>query len=212
MNHWSKARSRGAGQVAPIVRPARRVAAALAVGGVALVAASCSGGAPSAAPSVASVPGHHSHPSSTGPPTVAQSDADFVAFTRCMRTNGVQMSDPVHRPGHQGLSIDLPSHSPANNRAYAACNHFLTKIEQAKQAGSGASLSAATIRALTNYASCMRQHDIDMLDPTRFGQLNLGNVPGITSNFGRYSPQFRAADRACRHLLPPGTSDNGTGP
>jgi hypothetical protein len=51
-----------------------------------------------------------------------------------------------------------------------------------------------------------------MLDPTRFGDLNLGHVPGITSDFGRYSPQFRAADAACRHFLPAGVRDDGTGP
>ena len=58
----------------------------------------------------------------------------------------------------------------------------------------------------------MRSHDINMLDPTQLGELNLGHVPGITSDFGRYSPQFRAADAACRHLLPAGVHDDGTGP
>ena len=73
-------------------------------------------------------------------------------------------------------------------------------------------LTPAQLAALTRYAQCMRRHDIDMLDPTPSGQLNLGTVPGITSNFGRYSPQFRSADAACRHLLPAGVHDNGTGP
>jgi hypothetical protein len=58
----------------------------------------------------------------------------------------------------------------------------------------------------------MRGRNIDMLDPTPQGQLNLGHVPGITDNFGRYSPQFRAADATCRHLLPAGVRDDGTGP
>jgi hypothetical protein len=58
----------------------------------------------------------------------------------------------------------------------------------------------------------MRGHDIGMLDPTPFGALSLGNVPGISNAFGRYSPQFRAADAACRHLLPAGVHDDGTGP
>jgi hypothetical protein len=53
---------------------------------------------------------------------------------------------------------------------------------------------------------------IVMLDPTPLGELNLGHVPGITSDFGRYSPQFRAADAACRHFLPTGIRDDGTGP
>jgi hypothetical protein len=58
----------------------------------------------------------------------------------------------------------------------------------------------------------MRAHDITMLDPTSSGALNLGHVPGMNSDFGRYSPQFRAADAACRRLLPAGVRDNGTGP
>ena len=73
-------------------------------------------------------------------------------------------------------------------------------------------MSAAELAALTSYAECMRSHDIGMVDPTSDGQLILGTVPGITSDFGRYSPQFRAADTACRHFLPAGVRDDGTGP
>jgi hypothetical protein len=58
----------------------------------------------------------------------------------------------------------------------------------------------------------MRAHDIPMLDPTVAGQLALGQVPGITGDSGRYSTQFRQADGACRHLLPAGVHDDGTGP
>jgi hypothetical protein len=85
-------------------------------------------------------------------------------------------------------------------------------IIQAKAAGAAAQLSPARLAALTRYAECMRSHDIGMLDPTTSGALSLGNVPGITSDFGRYSPQFRAADTVCRHFLPAGVSDDGTGP
>jgi len=76
----------------------------------------------------------------------------------------------------------------------------------------GAAQVAPELPALTRYAECMRSHDIDMLDPTPSGALSLGNVPGITASFGRYSPQFRAADSACRHLLPASVHDDGTGP
>jgi hypothetical protein len=80
-----------------------------------------------------------------------------------------------------------------------------------KQAGAAAQ-AAPNLPALTRYAGCMRGHDISMLDPTAEGELNLGRVPGKSSDFGRYSPQFRAADSSCRHLLPAGVADNGTGP
>jgi hypothetical protein len=181
------------------------LAAALAVAGV----TACSTG--SGGPSVASLPGHTSGGTAAGPLTLARGDQNMVDFTHCMRSHGVQMADPYHRPGHAGLSINLPSQSPANHAAYAACMHFIEQNIQAKQAGAAAQ-AVAQLPALTRYAQCMRSHDIGMLDPTPGGQLNLGNVPGISSDFGRYSPQFRTADAACRHLLPAGVHDDGTGP
>jgi hypothetical protein len=183
--------------VAVLRRAVKRSAAALA-GAVAagLLAAACS-----------------SSPSggATGQLTTAQGDQDLVNFTHCMRAHGVQMRDPFHRPGHNGLSIDDPPQNSATHAAWAACTHFLQPVINMKQAHQGA-LAAPRLRALTYYARCMRGHNIAMLDPTTLGQLNLGHVPGISSAFGRYSPQFRAADAACRHLLPAGVTDDGTGP
>ena len=121
------------------------------------------------------------------------------------------MSDPFHRPGHNGLSIDMPTQDAATRPAYTRCIHFIQTIIDVKLAGAAAQ-SAAHLAALTRYAQCMRSHDIGLLDPTAQGQVNLGSVAGISSDFGRYSPQFRAADTACRHFLPAGVSDNGTGP
>jgi hypothetical protein len=144
--------------------------------------------------------------------TQNQSDQDMVSFARCMRGHGVQMSDPVHRPGHAGLSIDMPPQDAATRTAYATCNHFIAPIVQMKDSGAAAQ-AAPRLAALTRYAECMRAHDIGMLDPTPQGELNLGRVPGMANNdFGRYSPQFRSADAACRHWLPAGVTDDGTGP
>jgi hypothetical protein len=174
-----------------------------------LAVAAC--GSASTHRSVASLPGRGSTTGAAGPLTLAQSDQDMIGFTRCMRAHGVQMSDPYHRPGHQGLSIDLPERGTASSAAYTACGHYMAPIIAAKDAA-GASASALDLQALTDYARCMRSHDISMLDPGSQGQLNLGNVPGISGDFGRYSPQFRDADTACRHLLPAGVHDDGTGP
>ena len=188
----------------------RVVAAALA--GVAVLAAGCSSAprGPGSAP-VASLSGTARATSAAQPLTEQQGDQNIASFTRCMRGHGVQMSDPVHRPGHAGLSIDMPSQGPANNAAYAACIHFIQANIEAKQSAAAAQ-AAPHLAALTRYAQCMRNHDINMLDPTPLGELNLGHVPGITSDYGRYSPQFRAADAACRHVLPAGIRDDGTGP
>ena len=184
------------------------MAAALTAAGLAAVA--CSSG--SSGRQVASLSGHSRASGSAPRFTVAQGDRDFVNFARCMRAHGVQMSDPFHVPGHQGLSINLPTRDAATRAAYAACTHFIQPVINMKNAGATTAMSPARLAALTRYAQCMRAHDIPMLDPTSFGALDLGNVPGITSGFGRYSPQFRSADAACRHLLPAGTRDNGSGP
>jgi hypothetical protein len=127
-----------------------------------------------------------------------------------MRAHGVQMQDPRHIPGHAGLSINLPTRDAASSSAYRACDSIIQPVAEAKP--HAASRPAAVLAALTSFAQCMRSRDIGMLDPTPDGQLNLGNVPGIASDYGRYSPQFRQADTACRHLLPAGVHDDGTGP
>lgn len=179
---------------------------------IAMLAVACSSPAPT--PQVASLGGHHTGTAAGQQLTQAQGDRDMVNFARCMRAHGVAMPDPVHEPGHTGLTLQFPSATPgpAERAANTACQHFIGPIIQAKQAGAAASMSAARLARLTGYARCMRAHDIPMLDPDRFGNLSLGSPPGVSSDFGRYSPQFRAADTACRHLLPAGVHDNGTGP
>jgi hypothetical protein len=190
--------------------------ARLALGGALVVLASavlsaCSSGSP--ARSVASLAGHtgNANASQSATPSVGQSDADMVHFAQCLRAHGVNERDPYHRAGHQGLSVDVPAQTASNAPALTACNHWLSKEFAAKQAGGRAEV-ARWLPALTHYAECMRSHGIPMLDPGPLGELNLGNVPGISNNIGRYNPVFRSADSACRHLLPAAVHDDGTGP
>jgi hypothetical protein len=184
---------------------------ALLIGALGAVASACSSG--TSGRSVASLPGHAaSHTAAaTVMPSEAQFDQDAVNYARCLRAHGVNEPDPAPRPGHSGLSFEVPQATAANRAALHACNHFVAKIYAAKQAGAQHQLTQ-WLPSLVRYASCMRAHDIPMLDPGPQGELNLGHVPGITSDFGRYSPQFRAADAACRHLLPASVHDDGTGP
>ena len=195
-------------------RPARCTASAR--GGLLLaaaaVAAACSSSPPG--PQVASLGGHRGGTAAGRQLTQAQGDQDMVNFARCMRAHGVAMPDPVHLADHTGLSLQFPSATPGplTRAANAACQHWIAPIIQAKQAGAAAAMTPARLARLTGYARCMRAHDIPMLDPTSSGALNLGRPPGVSSDFGRYSPQFRAADGACRHLLPAGVRDDGTGP
>ena len=139
-------------------------------------------------------------------------DQAMLDWARCLRAHGVNEPDPYSRPGHTGLSIEVPTRTASNGAALDLCNHFISKVIEEKQAGAGGALPAAKLAKLADYARCMRARDVPMLDPGPYGQLNLGNVAGITSAFGRYSPEFRTADSACRHLLPAGVHDDGSGP
>ena len=200
----------GRRQPGAVTPPCRRpVLAAVAVAAAGVLGAACSSG--DATSSVASLPGHTTGTQASGPLSEAQLDQDMVQFTRCLRSHGLSEPDPVHRPGHTGLSVEIPQPGPTTNAALNACNHFIAPLAQMKQAHARQQL-ASWLPGLTHYAECMRAHDISMLDPGPQGELNLGNVPGITNDFGRYTPQFRAADAACRHLLPSGVHDDGTGP
>ena len=162
----------------------------------------CSSGQRS--PSVASLP---SHPASS-PTTLTQAQEfrRLVKFAQCMRGHGVDVADP--QPG----SVRIPvATDPATTAAMRACRQWLPSLNTSTPGGPSGNL-AAEMPHLFAYARCMRGHDIAMLDPNSFGALNLGQVPGIDNDFGRYSPQFRVADTACRHLLPAGVHDDGTGP
>jgi len=182
----------------------------LCIGVLGLLVAGCSSAGGQGRP-LASLPGHGGGTQAAQPLSQQQSDQDAISFARCMQSHGVQMPDPYHRAGHAGLTLDIPSRGPATNAAFAACIHYLQPIIAAKQAGAQAQ-AAPLLPALTRYAQCMRRHDIAMLDPTPLGAVGLGHVPGISNDFGRYSPQFRAADAACRHYLPASVHDDGTGP
>lgn len=180
---------------------ARGVLAAIACLTVPITA--CSSG--QAGRGVASLPG-----TGAAAPSGQSQEQQFgklVSFARCMRSHGVSVPDP-----QPGKPYGIPTGSDAATAAaMQACGHLLPPVEIGT-GGRGARQIAAEMPALIAYAQCMRAHDIAMLDPTSSGALNLGPVPGISNNFGRYSPQFGAADRACRHLLPASVHDDGTGP
>ena len=189
-------------------------------GGLALIGvltAACSSPPPSR--SIASLPSRGGSTTTTTPTLskaqqIAKDDQGMVDFARCMRSHGINQSDPVPDPiaGHAGLTMQVPSRTATNGAAFDACIHFLQTSGAGNGGSGGPAMSVAQLAARTSYARCMRSHDIAMLDPDQYGDLGLGNVPGINNRFGRYSPQFRAADSACRHLLPAGSHDEGNGP
>ena len=185
------------------------VAAFAAFAAFALIVSACSS-SPPPTESVASLPGHGSSSSgdTSSQATESQVDQGEINFAHCLRRHGVNEPDPKHVPGQSGLVVQVPASTPATNAALSACEHLLPRASAAKQ-----QQRTADLPALTRYAQCMRGHDIGLLDPDpRTGAVDLGTVPGVTSDFDRHSPQFHSADEACRHLLPADVHDDGTGP
>ena len=179
-------------------------AAAMAGLAAAIALTICACSSHQSAPSVASLPSHSARPPTT--PTQAQAFQRLVQFTECMRGHGIDVPDP------QPNSVRIPAGTdPATAAARRACQHWLPSLSSGSAGRPNGNL-AAEMPQLIAYARCMRVHDIAMLDPNSFGALNLGQVPGINNDFGRYSSQFRVADAACRSLLPAGVHDDGTGP
>jgi hypothetical protein len=144
------------------------LAAVVAVAAFSLLAAGCGGGGSAGVASVAS--------STTAATTTTQNGA--VAFTRCMRSNGVpNFPDPppigsrTPKPSLQQLGVS----DSQFNTARSACNHLLPND------GSGSQETAQQQRTKLadglSFASCMRSHGVSRFpDPTAQGQLTVEMV------------------------------------
>jgi hypothetical protein len=148
--------------------PRRQLVLSLvAVTGCTLLAAGCGGGG---SPRVANV----ASPTTTSLTTTPQND--LLAFSRCMRSNGVPgFPDPQH---FAGGNVKLTIHqygvgSPRFRAAFGACNHLLPNggpQETAQQ-------DRARLADELSFARCMRSHGVSRFpDPTAQGQLTVEMV------------------------------------
>jgi hypothetical protein len=148
-----------------------------------------------------------------------------------MREKGVDMPDPqVLEDGDGGMGFSIggpggakPASKDAFEKADAACRHFLAGIVQNKR---GPQMSAEDQDKMLEFASCMREHGVDMPDPdfsSGGATIKIGG-PGDGSGDGsgdgdqgaRSDPNnetFKAAEEACHGLLPGGgPKNNSSGP
>jgi hypothetical protein len=129
---------------------------------------------------------------STGGDSASEQAA--LKFARCMREHGVNVPDP----GTGGeISIQIkPGDKAKADAAQKACGHYLRSL--ARQSASPAQIQRMQDAAL-KYARCMRSHGVDFPDPQfkSGGMMQFGG-PGLNPN----DPSFKAADKACRGLMP----------
>jgi hypothetical protein len=172
-------------------RTALRALALAAVVGLTLLAAACGGGSSGA--KVARI-----GTTSSGKSPASSSDrgtGDARAYSACMRSHGVpNFPDPdengrlLSKGGIAGMN------TPQGRKAAQACAHLqpnggrLTAAQEAKD-----------LQAFLTYARCMRSHGVPRFpDPKPGGGLQVGPKVGVDPS----TPQFQAAQAACRKVVP----------
>jgi hypothetical protein len=160
----------------------------VAVAALSLLAAGCGGGGPSGVASLAST--------TTAATTTTQSGP--IAFSNCMRTNGVpNFPDPQH---FVGGNVKLTLHqfgasSPQFQAAINACNYLLPT-----NGGSGSQEAAQQLRTRRadglSFARCVRSHGVARFpDPTVQGELPVEMVQA--QGIDVHSPAFLHAVQVC---------------
>lgn len=169
----------------PMSRSRRVSWAVIAVVVLCLSAACGAGGGPPA--------GSASTPSAR----TASKQGVMLAYSHCMRAHGI--ADYPDPDSHGGLPLDGPAGSdldPASStyqQAGRTCGSLLPGGAAAQQQ-ERAKMAAAALA----FARCMRSHGISGFpDPAADGQFAEAQMRGL----GKGSPQFDAAQEACKHAL-----------
>jgi hypothetical protein len=163
------------------------LASLVAVAALALLAAGCGGGG---SPRVASVAS-----STTVAATTAQNGG--VAFTRCMRSNGVPNLPDPPTVGARTPKLTLQQLGVSDSQfetAKRACNHLLPN------GGSGPQETAQQKRTrladALSFARCMRSHGVTRFpDPTAQGDLSVEMVQA--QGIDVHSPAVLRSVQAC---------------
>jgi hypothetical protein len=183
-----------------LARFGRATAIALTVATCGVLVAACGGG--SAPPGVASLGSTTTAPAS-GAAQGGGNSASYAAaleYASCMRTHGVSnFPDPTSSGvflSKQRNEVDKSSHFVSANKA---CLHLLPN--------GGEPTDAQTQQGLAQqlkFSQCMRSHGVTnfpdpQLQPHNRVSLRVGG-PGLDPN----SPQYQAANSACKHFTPGG--------
>ncbi|HWF25399.1 MAG TPA: hypothetical protein VG275_08130 [Solirubrobacteraceae bacterium] len=165
-----------------------RTSLVLASASVALLVAGCGGNAPSST-------------TSAGGPSSRTLDADAYKFSRCMREHGVSnFPDPriINQPGHSGVGIAVTpalTGSPQFKTAQHACQGI---VPGPGNNGRSAQQSAAHLKGLRDFATCMRSHRVPTFpDPNTQGNITPAMMSAAGINL--QAPAVAAAATACVH-------------
>jgi hypothetical protein len=174
----------------------RWVRAVALAAGVLLAAGACSRGYQG--PEVASLnnnPGDVPVAAVSPSPSAAADRTDQLRqFAQCMRDKGVDVKDPQPGAGFggaAGMGAGINPNDPQVQQAFQQCQSKLPN------AGQPPRLNAQQVEIYRQFAQCVRDHGVDLPDPTADGGLQAptGGLAVLQS------PQFQAALAACRDKL-----------
>jgi hypothetical protein len=149
----------------------------------------------------------------------------LLDYTRCLRKEGIDVDDPTFgdsgpsgggSAGSDGRTgavlatpagrIELPSpDDPAFQKADAKCKPILEAARQSAPKPSAEEQAKARDHALA-FAKCMREHGVDMPDPTFDGEGRISmRLPGPAGEDpgGPLPETVTSAQEACQDELPP---------
>jgi hypothetical protein len=186
---------------------------------VALLVAGCGGS--SSSPGVAHLSSSTSSSSPAGgggsssPESSASNQQKMVKFSQCMRTHG---EPEFPEPTEGGIRIQNHNgHGPnPESSRFQAAEKACSKYAPSKVAPSPAEQAKMQEGAL-KFSGCMRSHGVPNFPDPEFHQGGGGvrvRIGGKGSGIDPNSPQFKAAQKACRSDLPgpKGAGPGGGGP
>jgi hypothetical protein len=161
------------------------VASGVAVAAFSLLAAGCGGGG---SPGVASVA------SSTTAATTTTAQNGLLAFSQCMRSNGMPNFPDPQRFVRGNVKLTIHQLAPSQ-AALSACNHLLPT-----NGGSGSQETAQQQRTQLadelSFARCMRSHGLSRFpDPTAQGGLSVEMVQA--QGIDVHSPEVLRVMQSC---------------
>ena len=193
-----------------LVRRAPQVLPLLAgVAAVAFLAAGCGGSGGSPQVAQLGTNAASTDPSSTttnGTPSRQDFQTAILAYTRCMRANGVQMADPNFNGSGGGgcfFRLNRPRNDPKFRQAQSKCRSKLNAIRPQFTPAQQQQFQQTALK----FAQCMRKHGVNVPDPSFNGGGGGGRGLFGGGNINPNDPKVRTAIQACRSVF----SGNGRG-
>jgi hypothetical protein len=131
------------------------------------------------------------------PTSSANLQEQLLQYAKCMRAHGIDMPDPQVAGGRVTFGMKAGQNQAKLDAAQRACKQY------APNGGQAPSMSPEMLEQARKYAACMRQHGVNMPDPSSDGGMR---VNGVNPN----DPTFKAAEQACRSLMPQPSMRAGT--